>query len=48
MEQAKEPVWPSEVKSPQELVRLSYGPAGGGDVIASLSHEVVRRLKGEI
>jgi len=48
VEQAKEPVWPSEVKSPQELVRLSYGPAGGGDVIASLSHEVVRRLKGEI
>ncbi len=48
VENAREPVWPNEVRTPQELARLTYGGGGGGDVIDSLQHEVVRRLKGEI
>ena len=45
---AKEPVWPNEVGTPQDLVRLTFGTGGGGDVIETLSHDVVKRLRGTI
>jgi hypothetical protein len=44
---AKVPTWPAEIQHVSDLLRLSYGTGGGGDVIESADHEVLKRLRGE-
>jgi len=44
---AKEPVWPNEIRTPADLLRLAF-EAGGGDYIENSSHDVIKRLKGAI
>jgi hypothetical protein len=45
---AKVPTWPDEVEDVSDLLRLAYGAGGGGDVIDSPDHEVLKRLRGEL
>ncbi len=45
---AKVPSWPAEIVSASDMLRLAYGAGGGGDLIDTADHEVLRRLRGEL
>jgi hypothetical protein len=44
---AKAPTWPEEVPDAEHLLRLCFGPGGGGDLIDDPDHELLKRLRGE-